>query len=334
MSGVVAHRDECDHDLVSPGLVDLQMNGWDNVDVADADTALLGELSDSLWEEGTAHWLATIVTAPIERMAERLSRLHAIHDTSTIHGFAGIHVEGPFLGGAPGAHDRRHIVAPDMSAIAQFPTSVRIVTIAPEAPGAAEACRRLTERGTVVSAGHSTPDRSSFSEFVTAGASMVTHLYNGMSGIHHRDGGMALWAMLDERVTLGLITDGCHVGPDAVVLAFRVASERVCLVSDSVAWSSERAAARGVHLRNGAASLPDGTLAGSATSLAGCLRWAVTHAGVELVDALRSATSTPARLIGRRDLGTVSVGSPADLVYFDSELHVVGGWRRLASPRD
>lgn len=334
VSRLEAHRGECDQHLISPGLVDLQMNGWRDIDIADSDADSLAELSESLWNEGTAHWLATIVTAPLDRMQERLDRLHMAHETGAVHGFVGVHVEGPFLGRAPGAHDTRHIVDVDLDAIARFPNSVRLVTVAPEAQGAAAACRTLRERGVVVSAGHSKPDRQTFSGFVDAGASMVTHLYNGMSGIHHRDGGMALWALTDDRLTLGLIADGCHVEADAVSLAFRAAADRICLVSDSVAWSSERAVARGVRLRDGAATLADGTLAGSATSLAGCLRWAVMNAGVDLSAALRSVTTIPARLIGRPDLGTVKVGSPGDLVFFDHELHVVGGRRRLASPRD
>ena len=145
---------------------------------------------------------------------------------------------------------------------------------------------------------------------------------------------MALWSLLDDRLTLGLIADGRHVGTDAVALAFRAAPGRICLVSDSVAWSHERAVARRINVRDGAASLPDGTLAGSTTSLGGCVRCAVTDAGADLAAALCAATSTPARLIGRPELGTVTVGAPCDLVFLDDELHVVGGSRRLASPRD
>lgn len=327
------HSGHCEHDLVSPGFVDLQMNGWRDIDVAESDCDRLVELSEALWREGTAHWLGTIVTAPLATMGERLVRLDEAARSGTVPGFAGIHVEGPFLGGAPGAHDRRHIVEVDIDAVASVPDSVRIMTVAPDAVGAVSACTLLSRRGITVSAGHATPDRHDFEEFVSSGASMVTHLFNGMSGVHHRDGGMALWSLLDERLTLGLIADGRHVGADAVALAFRTAPGRICLVSDSVAWASDRAVARGIRVVDGAATLPDGTLAGSATSLGGCVRWAVTNAGVDLMTALTAATSAPARLIGKPELGTVAVGSPCDLVYFDSDLHVVGGSRRLASPR-
>lgn len=331
---ISAHAGRCEHDLVAPGLVDLQMNGWNDIDVADAESSQLADLSAALWHEGTAHWLGTIVTAPLATMNERLIRLDDACRHGAVPGFVGIHVEGPFLGGAPGAHDRRHIIDVDLDVVAALPESVRIVTVAPDAVDAIPGCTLLTSRGTTVSAGHATPDRETFRRFVSAGASMVTHLFNGMSGVHHRDGGMALWALLDERLTLGLIADGRHVDADAVALAFRAAPGRICLVSDSVAWASRRALSRGLEVHDGAVALPDGTLAGSATSLGGCVRWAVGNAGVELAAALSAATSTPARLIGRPELGTVAVGQPCDLVFFDGDLHVVGGSRRLASPRD
>lgn len=323
----------CDNALVSPGLVDIQMNGWNDVDVAQAGPDLLADLDAQLWNEGTAHWLGTIVTAPLGAVTDRLGRLHESMLTGAAQGMAGIHLEGPFLGRAPGAHDTRHIVEVDREFVESLPDSVRLVTIAPEADGAADATQFLAGRGVTVSAGHSRPLRREFDSFIEAGATMVTHLFNGMSGIHHRDGGLALWAMLDTRVALGLIGDGHHVSTDAVTLAFTVAPGRVCLVSDSVAWRSPRATTRGVRSDSGVATLPDGTLAGSCTSLAGCLKWVVEEAGVPLATALSAATRVPASVIGREELGTVRLHQPADLVYFDDTLRVTGGLRRLASRR-
>jgi N-acetylglucosamine-6-phosphate deacetylase len=333
ISSVDRHEGKCDHYLATPGLVDVQMNGWDDVDVAEADIDSLVRLDDALFAHGTSHWLGTIVTAPRDRMRDRLARLDSIHASHRVAGFEGVHMEGPFLGGAPGAHDRRHIVSVDPDMVATLPYSVRLVTLAPEAAGASDAIETLVTRGVCVSAGHSTPSRSQFDDAVSSGVTMVTHLFNGMSGVHHRDGGMALWAMLDERITLGLVADGHHVSADAVALAFRIAADRVCLVSDSVAWAADRATTRGVRNADGVAVLSDGTLAGSCTPLAGCVRWAVSVAGVPLDAALRAATRTPALVIGAEDLGLVRVGRPADLTFFDETLHVAGGVRRLASPR-
>lgn len=325
---------DCEHHLVSPGLIDLQMNGWEHIDVADTDVEQLRTLDEQLWQQGTAHWLGTIVTAPANTMARRLDNLDQIHRSDSIPGFRGVHVEGPFLGHAPGAHDTRHVIDADPQIVQALPSCVRIVTLAPEAIGAVEATEALAAKGVVVSAGHSRPSHQEFNRLVNGGASMVTHLFNGMSGIHHREGGLALWALLDDRVTLGLITDGHHVGADAVQLAFRTASRRLCLVSDSVAWSSARSLSRGVTQADGVAALPDGTLAGSCTSLAGCLRWAVLEAKVPLVEALTAATRIPSTLIGADDLGTIREGEESDLIWFDSALHVTGGHRRLASQRD
>lgn len=163
---------------------------------------------------------------------------------------------------------------------------------------------------------------------------MVTHLWNGMSGIHHRDDGMALAALLDDRVATGLIADMTHVRPEAVALAFRAKRGRgVVLVSDTVAWESEWARTRGVTLVDGAPRLHDGTLAGSATPLAECVRRAVQISSVELVSALRAATSSPADVIGDGSVGRIRVGAACDILTFDEAPSVVRAACRLVFPR-
>ncbi len=320
--------------LVAPGLVDVQMNGFDDVDVAAAAPGDLARLDEHLLAEGTTDWLGTIVTAPLDRMARVIGGLHAALDDGAAPGMVGVHLEGPFLGRAPGAHRIADIVPADATWIAALPSSVRLVTLAPEQTGAKAAVEHLVGAGVVVSLGHSRPGRTQYETAVAAGATMVTHLFNGMSGVHHRDGGLALWALVDPRVTVGLIGDGVHVAPEAVRLAFSVdAGRRVCLVSDSVAHRSVGAAARGVSLVDGAPRLPDGTLAGSASPLSACVRRTVRDAGVDLGAALRAATTVPARLLGRHDLGVVRRGGTARLTVWDEDLRVVETVRGLQSAR-
>lgn len=323
-----------DHHLVAPGLVDVQMNGLDDVDVGAADSVDLARLDGLLLAEGTTDWLGTIVTAPLERMSRTVAVLDRTFRDGAATGMIGVHLEGPFLGRAPGAHRVADIVPPDAGWIASLPSCVRLVTLAPEQNGAVAAVELLVRAGIAVSLGHSRPDRSQYEAAVTAGASMVTHLFNGMSGVHHRDGGLALWALLDARITTGLIGDGVHVAPDAVRLAFAVdEGRRVCLVSDSVAHRSAGASARGVALVDGAPRLPDGTIAGSATPLSACVRRTVRDAGVDLTAALRAATAVPARLLGRHDLGSVRPGAVARLTLWDEDLRVVETVRGLQSAR-
>jgi N-acetylglucosamine-6-phosphate deacetylase len=208
------------------------------------------------------------------------------------------------------------------------------MTIAAEQPNIAQAVKALIEKNITVSIGHSRPNDEQWEVASNAGASMVTHLFNGMSGVHHRDAGLALQALLDDTIFAGVIGDMIHVSPQALALAFRAkTSSRICLVSDSIGWNSAGAAKRGVSIFDGAPRLPDGTLAGSSTPLSECVRRVVQEAQIPLEDALRSATSTPAKAVGLHDVGIVAVGQPADLVAFDDSLHVMRTWSRLVSLR-
>ena len=325
------HVGESEFPLISPGFVDLQMNGFDNVHVATASTEDLLRLDQALLNVGTTSWLGTIVTAPLEKMSTSLVSLHESFQSLQVQGFVGIHVEGPFLGKAPGAHPVKHIIACDLDWISQLVPSVRLVTVAPEQDDVVPAIRTMTARNITVSIGHSRPTKLQFNDAVDAGATMVTHLFNGMSGVHHRDPGLAMWALNDERITCGLIADGVHVQTDALSLAFRAAGSRVCLVSDSVSWNTLTGLRAGIEIRDGAPRLSDGTLAGSCTPLAECVQRVVLECGVLLSSALASATSVPADLVGLAGVGRITVGQKADLLALDSELSVLKAWRRLPS---
>ena len=331
VESVVAHVGASEFVLISPGFVDVQMNGFDDVHVANASTDDLQRLDQELLDRGTTTWLGTIVTAPLLTMSSSLASLHQSFVTNKISGFAGIHVEGPFLGDAPGAHQVKHIVACDVDWISQLVPSVRLVTVAPEQTDVIPAIRELRARNITVSLGHSRPTKRQFEDAVDAGASMVTHLFNGMSGVHHRDAGLAMWAMNDDRISCGLIADGVHVQGDALSLAFRAVGSRICLVSDSVSWKTSTGPRVGIEIRNGAPRLLDDTLAGSCTPLAECVQRVVRECGVSLSTALASATSVPADVVGLADVGRIKVGQKADLLALGSDLSVVKAWRRLPS---
>lgn len=334
-NGIVESIDEhvgvSEYPLVCPGFVDIQMNGFENVQVANASTEDLTRLDQWLLERGTTSWLGTIVTAPLEKMSASLVSLHESFQLGQVPGFAGIHVEGPFLGAAPGAHPVRHIIACDSDWLSRLVPSVRLVTVAPEQIDVIPAVRLLRERNITVSLGHSRPTKIQFENAVNAGATMVTHLFNGMSGVHHRDPGLAMWALNDERVSCGLIADGVHVHADAMALAFRAAGARICLVSDSVSWETSSGPRPGVEIRNGAPRLLDDTLAGSCTPLVECVQRVVRECGVSLESALASATSIPADLVGLSEIGRIRRGQMADLLALDTDLSVLKAWRRLPS---
>ena len=328
---VEEHSGATEYQIVCPGFVDVQMNGFDDVHVASASLEELIQLDQMLLSRGTTSWLGTIVTAPLEKMTTSLSSLHDSYLSGHIPGFAGVHVEGPFLGGAPGAHPVKHIIACDLDWLSHLLPSVRLVTVAPEQTDVIPAIRTMAARNITVSLGHSRPTKLQFNDAVAAGASMVTHLFNGMSGVHHRDPGLAMWALNDDRITCGLIADGVHVQTDALSLAFRAAGSRICLVSDSVSWRNHSGSRPGVEIRNGAPRLSDDTLAGSCTPLGECVQRVVQECGVPMQSALASATSVPADLVGLADVGRIKVGQKADLLALNSELSVLKAWRRLPS---
>lgn len=332
--GVEPTTRQSDFYLVSPGLVDIQMNGYGKHDVSAADDETINKLDTELAQAGTTSWCGTVVTAPLAQMSTVLQRLHEMWARRIAPGFLGVHMEGPFLGEVPGAHRPDWIIPFDLHWLTELPPSVRLVTVGAEQELIAQAIEILVDKEITVSIGHSRPTPDQFNTAVSAGARMVTHLYNGMSGVHHRESGLALMALTNKRVTAGLIGDLVHVNADAISLAFTAKNaEGVCLVSDSVAWESDRAKTRGIEISNGAARLPNGTLAGSCSSLAECVARVVQRCGVSIIDALRSATSVPAGLVGATDVGRAQPGNMVDLIAFDDALHVVNTWRRLPSVR-
>ena len=334
VESVEPYEGACSNRLVAPGLVDLQMNGHDTIDCSRANVDGLAELDAELAALGTTSWLATIVTAPLDRLDAAIERISDAMSSGRIPGCLGIHLEGPFLGSAPGAHRPDWIIEPDEEWISRLPPTVRLMTVGAESAGAPALVRMLVDRGVTVSLGHTRPTASQFAACVEAGASMVTHLFNGMSGIHHREGGLAQEALLEDRVSVGLIGDMIHVSPATVRLVFRAKHGRgPVLVSDSVAWNSEWAVSRGVTLTDGAPRLADGTLAGSATALADCVALTARASGVEIVNALRAATSAPADAIGEEQKGRIRVGESCDILTFDADLRLVRDGCRLVFPR-
>lgn len=309
-----------------PGFIDLQVNGIDDVDVASATGTAWARLGELLVDQGVTSWCPTLITAALDNYEQPLAR---IAQAQRLGGpsIIGAHLEGPFLGGAPGAHPRALLAPIDLEWLLALPAIVRLVTLAPELEHAADAVALLVERGVVVSLGHSTPSQTEAGAAVQAGATMATHLFNGMSGVHHREPGLAAHALLNDALTVGLIADLIHVHPIALELAFRIKpAERTVLVTDAVAWRAPSAALVGLQIIDGAPRLRDGTLAGSVLTMDHAIRNVVNHCGVSLEQAVRSASTNPARVMGLTDRGAIAVGQRGDLVELDDQLHVGGVW--------
>jgi N-acetylglucosamine-6-phosphate deacetylase len=314
--------------VLSAGFVDIQVNGIDDVDVAHAGGADWDRLDDLLAGQGTTTWCPTLVTAPLDSYAPRLAEIARARQRPPERArIAGAHLEGPFLGGAPGAHRRELIIPPDLDWIAALPDLVTLTTLAPEASRAIDAIGAFRARGVVTSLGHSTATLAEATAATDAGAALVTHLFNGMGGLHHREPGLLGAALTDGRLTVSLIADLVHVHAAAIRLAFAAKGSRnVILVTDAVAWRRGDVGGSALRMVDGAPRLEDGTLAGSALTMDRAVANVVRHCGVALEDALRAASANPARVMGLSDRGTIEVGKRADLVALDSDLGCSGTW--------
>jgi N-acetylglucosamine-6-phosphate deacetylase len=322
---------DADGCLVVPGYLDLQCNGGFGIDLT-AEPERLWELAEHLPRTGVTAWCPTIVTSPTDITDRARATLAAGPPPGWLGARPlGLHLEGPFLSPQrTGAHDRRHVSGIDAERAASWSAAggVAIVTMAPELDGGLDLVRALVSRGVVVSAGHSDATEAEARAAIDAGASLVTHLFNAMAPLHHRAPGLAGVALADERVRVGIIADGVHVHPTTVAAAWAALRSRLVLVTDAVAALGTDAAT------DGGVRLPDGTLAGSGVPMHRAVRNLAEFAARPLRAAVDAATTTPAAVLGRTDVGHLRAGGRGDLVVLrpDGELvaTVVGGvvaWR-------
>ncbi|CAN5509339.1 N-acetylglucosamine-6-phosphate deacetylase [soil metagenome] len=305
--------------VLAPGFIDLQVNGIDDVDVASADAPGWDRLDTLLAAQGTTSWLPTLVTGPDEAYAEHLDAVvRAQARPGPRPRIVGAHLEGPFLGTRLGAHSPVHVRAPDPAWIADLDPVVCLVTLGAETDGALDAVRAVTTRRGVCAIGHSDATLAQATAAIDAGARLVTHGYNAMSPLHHREPGLVGAFLTDDRVAVSLIADGVHVHPVALDVAFRCKPDgRVVLVTDAVAWRAGRAEEIGLVHDGEAPRLADGTLAGSSLTMDSAVAYVVDWVGVSLERALAAASTTPAALLHLPDRGALASGRRADLVALD-----------------
>ena len=315
--------------IIAPGLIDLQVNGGFGVEVGD-DPAAIQNLSWRLPETGVTAFLPTVITSPPARYLRVLEAL-ASSPAGPGARALGIHLEGPFLSTRrAGAHRPELIAAADQALFDALATwdGLRLMTLAPERACAGERIRRLRTQGVVVSLGHTDATYEELVAGIDAGATMVTHLYNAMSPFEHRAPGAVGAALVDDRVTVGLIADGIHCHRAAVRLAVRAkGAERIALVSDMMPAAgmppgNYELGGQEVLVDEVSARLPDGTLAGSIVTLDQAVRNVVQWTEATPAEAILMATEVPARLLGLTDTGRIAAGCRADLVLFDDQLLV------------
>jgi len=322
-----------DGPYLAPGFVDVHVHGWGGHD-AMGDQASLDGMARALLRRGVTSFLPTAVTAPLGELAAFAERVRTWLPQAPADGAEplGFNLEGPFLAAARrGAHDPIHLLAPaatPATTLEPLTDGLRLLTIAPELPGATELIRWLRARGAVVSIGHSAATVDEAQAGYAAGATSTTHLFNAMSGLDHRAPGVAAAALLDDAVYVELIADGIHVDPALWPLITRLKPpDRLLLVSDAIALAGTgdgrgRLGGLDVEVVGERVTLAGtSTLAGSVIVLDSAVR-NLAASGVPLPAAVAAASRNPLALLGISDRGRIAAGQRADLVELDHDLAV------------
>jgi N-acetylglucosamine-6-phosphate deacetylase len=335
--------------IVVPGFVDIHVHGAGGHDVMEGNARALDRITTTLARHGTTSIVATTVTAPVEDTCHSLQgiaryvRAHENPEGSPrlAAEILGIHLEGPFISKARrGVHPTDAIARPSAEVLDKFRKAadglVRILTIAPELPGALELIQFAVGDGLVVALGHTDADYDQTRAAIRAGARHVVHFYNAMRPFSHRDPGIIGAVLTDQEVTAEVIADGVHVAGAAIqVLIGTKGFDTVLLASDSTAATgmtngNYRLGTFEVTLKNGVCLNAEGKLAGSAVTLDRALQFIVAL-GVPLLEAVRMATILPARRIGLAGKkGIIAIGADADLVVLTPDLQVAGVMTRGA----
>lgn len=317
--------------LVLPGLVDIHSHGAAGEDFSDGNPEGLKKILQYEKRCGITSYCPTSMTFPKERLRQIFASIKGAQ-TEEEAKVVGINMEGPFLDPAKkGAHVEEWIAAPDAAFVRELNQDVdglvRLVTLAPNMDGAEEFIKEMHEE-VCISLGHTAADYDCASRAMKLGAHHVTHLYNAMQPFGHRAPGLIGAAMDDPECMVELICDGYHIHPSAIRAAFRLfGPERVILISDSMrATGMENGTyelgGQEVTVKDRKAVLKDGTLAGSATNLYGCMCKAIEF-GIPLEQAIMAATANPARSIGIFDqVGSIRIGKQADLLLVSENLEL------------
>ena len=318
---------------VIPGLVDIHTHGNSGADFSDGDVDGLRKMAGYLARNGITSFAPTSMTLPYETLAKAFDTAVTVskEQPANCARVMGIHMEGPFFSEKKkGAQNAAYLKLPDFEAFSKLYHGcgglLRIADVASELQGAVDFARRASELCTV-SIAHTDSDYEHARDVFAAGASHLTHLFNAMPPIHHRNPGVIGAASEREDVAAELICDGLHVHPSAVRMAFKLFPGRVCLISDALRCcgmpnGAYELGGQTVYLDGRIARLADGTIAGSASNLFDCLQNAIAF-GIPRDEAIRAATSLPAREIGReKEIGSIETGKYADFLICTEKLEL------------
>ncbi|MEC0297557.1 N-acetylglucosamine-6-phosphate deacetylase [Peribacillus frigoritolerans] len=321
---------------VIPGAIDIHIHGASNSDAMDATHDALSTMAKTLPKEGTTSFLATTMTQSTQAIESALLNAgkYIENQTQEHAEIVGIHLEGPFISPArKGAQPEDYIVDPDVTLFKRWQemseNQIKLVTLAPEQPNGLDLAAHLRGNGVVASIGHSDATYDQIDEAIQTGTTHVTHLYNGMRGLHHREPGVLGAAYLRDELYVELIADGIHCRPEMIKLAYnQITSERMILITDSLRakWLEKGTYDLGgqpVNVDETKATLSDGTLAGSILKMNDAIKNTMEYTDCSMTDIIKMTAENPAkqlRIFDRK--GSIQVGKDADLVILNDRLDV------------
>lgn len=317
---------------VIPGMIDVHVHGASGADAMDASEDALQTISSSLAKEGTTSFLATTMTQDFGLLKKVLSNIASYAKKQNDQAAAeiiGVHLEGPFINlDRAGAQPTEYILAPDIKSFTELQESaknmIKIVTIAPEVDGAKDLIKHLSANDVIASLGHSCATGKEAEESFLAGSKQITHFFNGLNPLHHREAGVIGAALNDNEQYVEMIVDGKHVEPNAVKLVFNVkGAERILLITDSMRAKylpdgEYELGGQPVFVQDGEAKLGSGTLAGSVLKMDAAVRNMMNFTNCTLSDIVKMTSENQAKHLGVFDRkGSITVGKDADLVILD-----------------
>lgn len=315
---------------LSPGFIDIHIHGAGGMDTMEAAQFSLDKISRSVIKNGVTSFLPTTMTMDIEIIFEALDNIKEyLKKVSSGAQVIGVNVEGPFINkDKKGAQPEESIIHPDLNLFDKYLDIIKIMTVAVEKPNALELIEKLNNKGIITSLGHSTANYEEVIEAQKHGLKLITHLYNAMTGLHHRRPGI-VGAALNSNLKCELIADGIHIHPSVLELTTKIKSaDEIILVTDSIEAAGLKDGEynlgdQRVIVKNGSARLEDGTLAGSVLTMDQALRNMLQFTDLALPEVVKMMSLNPAKLLNMDyKIGQIKKGLQADLVILNKELKV------------
>lgn len=320
-----------------PGLVDVHTHGRAGGDFSTADEATLRRMAESYLASGVTTLLPTLASAPLEELHAAAERIEAVRRETENHPayalFAGLHLEGRYLNPAKRGAHAPHLLSPlnadEAAALLEKCGGVKHISAALEMDGGMNFLACMREMGVTVGLGHTAAAYAEAMKAIEGGIVSMTHLFNAMPPLHHRDGGAVCAGLLTPHVYCELICDGFHIAPEMVKLAYQMKGDHLTLITDSMEATdcpdgAYAIAGMPVVVKDGKARTVDGAIAGSTLSLLEAVKNLVTFADISLGEAVYAATMAPASQVGlSHEIGSVSVGKRADLLLLDTDCNLL-----------